>query len=92
MRRRDALIAAAFLLASACALAEDRSAVVPWEALAQVTVTKQKDRYVPEFSRQIAALDKREVKLRGFMLPLEQGARQKHFLLVRDESAGFSTA
>ena len=82
MRRNDTFIAAvAVLLASVSAAADDRGAVVPWEALAQVTVTKQKDRYVPEFSRQIVALDKREVKLRGFMLPLEQGARQKHFLL-----------
>ena len=52
-----------------------------WEALAQVSVTKEKDRYLPRFSKQLVALDQREVKLRGFMLPLEQGARQKHFLL-----------
>ena len=82
MRQNYTFIAvAAVLLASGSAPADDRGAAVPWEVLAQVTVTKQKDRYVPEFSKQIAALDKREVKLRGFMLPLEQGARQKHFLL-----------
>jgi uncharacterized protein len=75
------IVAAAVLLASGLAPANDQGAVVSWEALAQVTVTKQKDRYVPEFSKQIIALDKREVRLRGFMLPLEQGARQKHFLL-----------
>jgi uncharacterized protein len=75
------IVAAAVLLASGLAPANDQGAVVSWDALAQVTVTKQKDRYVPEFSKQIVALDKREVKLRGFMLPLEQGARQKHFLL-----------
>ena len=46
--------------------------------------TRQKDRYVPEFSKQIVALDKREVRLRGFMLPLEQGARQRHILLPRN--------
>jgi hypothetical protein len=72
---------AALLFASVSALADDRAALVPWETLAQVSVTKQKDRYVPEFSKQITALDKREVKLRGFMLPLEQGTRQKRFLL-----------
>ena len=81
MRRGDAFMAAAFLLAASFALADDRSAVIPWEVLAQVSVTKQKDRYVPEFSKQITALDKREVKLKGFMLPLEQGLRQKRFLL-----------
>ena len=72
--------AAVVLLAFQSVLADDR-AVVSWEALAQVTLVKQKDRYIPEFSKQIAALDNREVRLRGFMLPLEPGARQKRFLL-----------
>ena len=74
-------VAAALLLAFQVAFADDQAAVVPWETLAQVSVTRQKDRYVPEFSKQITALDQREVRLRGFMLPLESGARQKHFLL-----------
>ena len=81
MRRGDALRAVALLLALSSAFADELGAVIPWEMLAQVSVTKQKDRYVPEFSKQIAALDKREVKLKGFMLPLEQGLRQKRFLL-----------
>jgi hypothetical protein len=69
MHRNHAFIAAvAVLLASASETADDRSAVVPWEPLAQVTVTKQIDRDVTEFSKQIVALDKREVKLNGFML------------------------
>jgi hypothetical protein len=81
MRRTNALIAAALLLALMPAAAEDKSAVVPWETLAQVSVTRQKDRYVPEFSKQILALDQREVKLKGFMMPLEPGLTQTHFLL-----------
>jgi uncharacterized protein len=81
MLRRRAFIAAGALLAFQPVFGDDRSGVIPWEALAQVTVVKQKDRYIPEFSKQISALDKREVKLRGFMLPLEPGARQKRFLL-----------
>lgn len=81
MRRGDALRAVALLFALSSAFADELGAVIPWEVLAQVSVTKQKDRYVPEFSKQIAALDKREVKLKGFMLPLEQGLRQKRFLL-----------
>jgi len=71
---------AVVLLAASSALA-DGSAAVSWETLAQVSVSRQKDRYVAEFSRQVLALDKREVKLRGFMLPLEQGAGQRRFLL-----------
>jgi uncharacterized protein len=82
MHRSDGYIAAAALLfAFQCSIADDKRAVVPWETLAQISVTKQKDRYVTEFSREITALDKREVKLKGFMLPLGQGLGQKHFLL-----------
>jgi len=82
MRLGSAPIAAAALLcALQFALADDKSAVVSWETLAQVSVTRQKDRYVPEFSKQILALDQREVKLKGFMMPLEPGLAQKHFLL-----------
>jgi uncharacterized protein len=72
--------AAVVLLAFQSVLADDRT-VVSWEALARLTVVKQKDRYIPEFSKQITALDNREVRLRGFMLPLEPGAQQKRFLL-----------
>jgi len=71
---------AVVLLAASSALA-DGSAAVSWETLAQVSVSRQKDRYVAEFSRQVLALDKREVKLRGFMLPLEQGAGQRRFVI-----------
>ena len=81
MRRTNALIAAALLLALMPAAADDKSGVVSWETLAQVSVTRQKDRYVPEFSKQILALDQREVKLKGFMMPLEPGLAQTHFLL-----------
>jgi hypothetical protein len=82
MRNARACIAAAALLAAfQSAVAEDKSALVSWETLSKVSITRQKDRYVPEFSKEIAALDKREVKLKGFMLPLEQGLAQKHFLL-----------
>jgi hypothetical protein len=82
MRLNSASIAAAALLFGfQFAVADDKSAMVTWETLAQVSVTRQKDRYVPEFSKQILALDKREVKLKGFMMPLEAGLAQTHFLL-----------
>ena len=82
MRKACACIAAATLLvALQSAVAEDKSVLVSWETLSKVSVTRQKDRYVPEFSKEIAALDKRQVKLKGFMLPLEQGLGQKRFLL-----------
>ena len=79
--RRSVSIAVAALWFGLHPVAADDKSLVTWETLAQVSVTRQKDRYVPEFSKQILGLDKREVKLKGFMIPLEQGLAQKHFLL-----------
>ena len=56
--------------------------VVSWKTLAEVTPVKQKDKFVPQFSKGIEALDKKEVKLQGFMMPLDTGEKQKRFLLV----------
>ena len=59
----------------------ERADVVPWKLLAQVELVKQKDRYVPKFGADVAALDKKEVKLQGFMMPLQMGDKQTHFVL-----------
>jgi hypothetical protein len=56
--------------------------VVSWKTLADVKPLKQKDRFIPDFGKSIATLDQKEVKLQGFMMPLEMGERQKRFLLV----------
>lgn len=56
--------------------------VVSWKTLAEVTPVKQKDKFVPSFSAAIAKLDKKEMKLQGFMMPLEMGDRQKTFILT----------
>lgn len=56
--------------------------VVSWKTLAEVTPVKEKDRFVPQFSKAITALDKKEVKLQGFMLPLDMGEKQKRFILT----------
>ena len=55
--------------------------VVSWKTLAEVQTVKQKDKFVPQFSSTITALDKKEVKLQGFMMPLEMGDKQKRFIL-----------
>jgi hypothetical protein len=55
--------------------------VVSWKTLAEVQVVKEKDKFVPQFSNTIAGLDKKEVKLQGFMMPLEMGDKQKRFIL-----------
>lgn len=59
----------------------ERKDVVSWRLLAQVELVKLKDRYVPQFSSGVAALDKKEVKVQGFMMPLEMGDKQSHFIL-----------
>ena len=59
----------------------ERKDMVSWKLLAEVELVKQKDRYVPQFSQGVAALDAKEVKLQGFMMPLEMGDKQTHFVL-----------
>lgn len=60
----------------------ERKDVVSWKLFAQVELVKLKDRYVPQFSSGVAALDKKEVKVQGFMMPLEMGDKQSHFILA----------
>ena len=56
---------------------------VPWEVLQQAkTVQKADKRFGPVFTPEIKRLDRQQVKLYGFMMPLEQSARQKRFLLA----------
>lgn len=56
--------------------------VVSWKTLAEVKTIKQKDRFMPEFSKGVVTLDKKEIRLQGFMMPLDMGEKQKRFLLV----------
>lgn len=60
----------------------ERKDVVSWRLFAQVELVKLKDRYVPQFSSGVTALDKKEVKVQGFMMPLEMGDKQTHFILA----------
>jgi hypothetical protein len=60
----------------------DRNDVVSWKVLSQVELIKQKDRYVPQFAAAVAALDQKEVKVQGFMMPLQMGDKQSHFVLT----------
>ncbi len=68
----------------------DIKGVVSWNTLAKVKQIKTKDRILPEFSREITALNDKEVKIQGFMMPLEPGEKQKHFLLsLNSQSCSF---
>jgi hypothetical protein len=55
---------------------------LPWAVLTQAkTVQKADKKFGPEFTKEIRQLDKQDVKLYGFMMPLDQSAKQKRFLL-----------
>ena len=84
MRTMKRTLLAITLLAAVGVVAQtlpDRKDVVSWKLLAQVELVKMKDRYQPQFSSGVAALDAKEVKVQGFMMPLEMGDKQSHFIL-----------
>jgi len=60
---------------------QERNDVLSWKLLAQVELVKLKDRYVPQFAQSVASLDQKEVKVQGFMMPLQMGDKQTHFVL-----------
>ena len=63
-------------------LLPDVSGVVSWKTLAQVQpVVKRGGKMVPEFSKEIFALDNQTVSVCGFMMPLNMTSQQQHFLL-----------
>ncbi|MEO8753927.1 MAG: DUF3299 domain-containing protein [Casimicrobiaceae bacterium] len=62
-------------------LLPERAGVVSWKTLAQVQPVKQDGKMVTEFSREILALDRKDVKVQGFMIPLDIGDKQKRFLI-----------
>ena len=58
-----------------------RADVVPWPVLTAVRVKTEKNRVVPVFTMTQLALNQKIQRVQGFMLPLEPGATQRHFLL-----------
>ena len=58
-----------------------RDGVVPWQVLSSVTTKTEKNRVVPIFPQPVQALNNKTVKLEGFMMPLEPGDKQRHFLI-----------
>ncbi len=97
MLRTLALAAATLAFAGAClaqparpglqvpggAVEGQPAGTIPWELLQQAkTVQKPNRKFGPEFTREIRQLDKQNVKLYGFMMPLDQSAKQKRFLLA----------
>jgi uncharacterized protein len=55
--------------------------VVSWKTFAQVELTRSDNRIAPRFSEALTALDQKEVKVQGFMLPLDMGEKHALFIL-----------
>lgn len=60
---------------------QERDGVVSWRLLSSVTAKVERNRVVPTFPAAVQELNGKAVKVQGFMLPLEPGERQRHFLL-----------
>lgn len=59
-----------------------RSDVVAWSVLTAITTKNEKNKILPVFGAQQLALHQKTQKVQGFMMPLEPGERQRHFLLT----------
>lgn len=72
---------------------QEREGVVSWPLLASVTTKLENKRLVPSFPAGVQQLDKQKIKIQGFMMPLEPGDKQRHFLLSSvPTSCNFCTA
>lgn len=60
---------------------QEREGVVSWKLLSSVKARIEKDKVIPEFPAGVRALNAKPVKVQGFMMPLEPGEKQRHFLL-----------
>lgn len=58
-----------------------RADVVPWLALTAVKTRVENNRVLPAFEKVQLALDQKTQRVQGFMMPLEPGEKQTHFLL-----------
>ncbi len=58
-----------------------RGDVVSWEILTAVKTRAEKNRLLPDFDRAQLALHQKTQRVQGFMMPLEPGEKQTHFLL-----------
>ena len=59
----------------------DRADVVPWSVLTAVKTRAEKNRLLPNFEPAQLALNQKTQRIQGFMMPLEPGEKQTHFLL-----------
>ena len=58
-----------------------RTDVVPWSVLTDVKTRKDKNRILPVFTASQMGMNDKTQRIQGFMMPLEPGKKQRHFLL-----------
>lgn len=59
-----------------------RTDVLAWSMLTAITTKNEKNKILPVFGAQQLALHQKTQRIQGFMMPLEPGERQRHFLLT----------
>ncbi len=59
-----------------------RGDVVPWSVLTDISTRTVNRRLLPNFKAAQTALSGQTQRIQGFMVPLEPGERQRHFLLT----------
>ncbi|MDH4480022.1 MAG: DUF3299 domain-containing protein [Rhodoferax sp.] len=59
----------------------ERNDVLPWSLLTAVKTKTEKNRILPVFASNVLALNQKSQRLQGFMMPLDPGEKQKHFLI-----------
>ena len=60
---------------------QERKDVLPWSLLSEVKTRAEKNKLLPVFPAPVIALNQKTQRVQGFMMPLEPGEKQKHFLL-----------
>jgi hypothetical protein len=58
-----------------------RGDVIPWSLLTSIATKTEQNKVVPVFSKDQLALNQKPQRIQGFMMPLEPGEKQTHFLL-----------
>jgi uncharacterized protein len=61
---------------------KERADVVPWAVLTSIKTKTEKNKITPVYTMDQMALNQKSQRIQGFMMPLEPGDKQRHFLLT----------
>lgn len=59
-----------------------RNDVLSWSLLTGVKTKTEKNRILPVFSNELKLLNQKNQRIQGFMMPLDPGEKQRHFLVT----------